>query len=146
MRNLVKSMIGEAAAVPSPEAVEQDLGTDTQDGALEQGQSPSVDLLMGYWEKGQKTEAAIRVLDSLDSYQQFVEFLFRIGQEGALELGGIMDELTSEEKSPHEFDVVPSTALTTKYGKGPRPGTTHGATGESLMKEALTQAFSKRSA
>jgi hypothetical protein len=156
MSKCVRRLLGEAADVPAPGAVERDLagageaeaaaatavGGDAVADAttLTPGESIPVDTLQAMWEKGDKSAVAVRVLDALDSYQQFVELCFRIGHTGGLELGGLMDELTSEEKSPHEFDVVPDTELATKFtaGKGPRPGPgTHAATGESLTVRRL---------
>jgi hypothetical protein len=157
MSKLVRRLLGEAADVPAPGAVERDLagageaeaaaaavGGDAaaaaSSTALTPGESIPVDTLQAMWEKGDKSAVAVRVLDALDSYQQFVELCFRIGHAGGLELGGLMDELTSEEKSPHEFDVVPDAELATKFtaGKGPRPGPgTHAATGESLTARRL---------
>jgi hypothetical protein len=133
---IAQRLLGETATVPAPEAVEKDMATDDQ--ALKQGQSPSVEMLAATWEQGQKAAVAVRVLDALDSYQQFVQLLFRIGEENALELGGIMDEMTSEEKSPHEYDVVPTSELGAKYGKGPKPGpSTHAAVGESTASKII---------
>ena len=137
---LVRQILGEAVDVPAPDAVEQDrVAGGAEKPGLTPGESIPVETLLASWEKGEKQEVAIRVLDALDSYQQFVELCFRIGQQGAMELGGIMDELTSEEKSPHEYDTVPGEELGSKYmpGKGPRPGIdTHRATG---MGDSLTQ-------
>lgn len=138
-----RELLGEAATVPSPEAVEQDMATGQAGGqigdqGMEQGTSPSVEMLAATWEQGQKAAVAVRVIDALDSYQQFVQLLFRIGQKDALELGGIMDEMTSEEKSPHEYDTIPAAELATKYGSGPKPGpSTHKAVGESRASKII---------
>ncbi len=132
-------MLGEAADVSAPEAVAQDLAATPKPAektTLTPGESIPVETLLATWEKGDKSAVAVRVLDALDSYQQFVDLCFRIGREGALELGGIMDELTREEKSPHEFDTEPDDNVTAKFskGRGPKPGPmTHAAAGESLV-------------
>jgi len=138
--SIVDGILGETADVPAPEDAAQDLAPDPQvDGTEDasQPESPQIDNLVAIWDSGEKKAVAIRVLDALDSYQQFVDLLFRIGQEGALELGGIMDELTASEKSAHEYDTVPVPELATKYGKGPQPGpATHAATGEGSVGES----------
>ena len=134
-------MLGEAADVPAPEAVEQDLAATPKPAektTLTPGQSIPVETLLATWEKGDKSAVAVRVLDALDSYQQFVDLCFRIGREGALELGGIMDELTSDEKSEHSLDTEPDEEIAAKFtgskGRGPNPGPmTHAAAGESLV-------------
>lgn len=134
MSKSARKILGEAADFPSPEATEQDLGTPAAPQApLTPGESIPIESLLASWQKGDKSTVAVRVLDALDSYQQFVSLCFKIGQEGALELGGIMDELTAEEKSPHEYDVTPDTELMTKVtGKGPQPGpATHAAVSDS---------------
>jgi len=144
-KSILRKMLGEAADVPAPEAVEQDLAAEPKPAektTLTPGQSIPVETLLATWEKGDKSAVAVRVLDALDSYQQFVDLCFRIGREGALELGGIMDELTSEEKSPHEFDVEPDEELAAKFSKGhgPKPGPmTHAAAGESLVRKITGQ-------
>jgi hypothetical protein len=141
-KSIIRKIIGEAADVPAPEAVAQDVASaqTPEKTTLTPGQSIPVETLLATWEKGDKSAVAVRVLDALDSYQQFVDLCFRIGREGALELGGIMDELTSEEKSPHEYDVLPDADLATKFsaGHGPRPGpATHAATGESIARRMM---------
>lgn len=140
-KSILRKMLGEAADFPAPENVEQDLASSPKPNektTLTPGQSIPVETLLATWEKGDKSAVAVRVLDALDSYQQFVDLCYRIGREGALELGGLMDELTSDEKSPHEYDVEPDDALAAKFsrGRGPKAGPmTHMATGESLGKK-----------
>jgi hypothetical protein len=68
--------------------------------------SPNVDALKAAWSSGNKHAVALRVLDALDSYEQFVQLLFSIGQTDAVQLGHIMDELTSGEKSAHAYDQM----------------------------------------
>lgn len=138
MSDYIRRMLGETVE----DAVDQDLAGagETNSSGLTPGESIPVDTLYAMWERGDKVAVAVRVLDALDSYQQFVELCFRIGHAGGMELGGLMDEMTSEEKSPHQYDIIPDADLATKFvaGKGPKPGpSTHRATGESLTARKL---------
>jgi hypothetical protein len=69
--------------------------------------NPNVEALVNTWQTGNHNAVALRVLDALDSYEDFVDLLYRIGATDAKELGRIMDDLTKNEESPHEFDQVP---------------------------------------
>jgi hypothetical protein len=100
--NIVARMLGEQV---EPEVA---MGTPAPASDIEQGAvtSPSVEALEAAWKAGNKHAVALRVLDALDSYEQFVQLLFQIGQADAIQLGHIMDELTSDEKSPHKYDQM----------------------------------------
>lgn len=92
--------------------------------------SPSVEQLAALWEGGQHEAVALRVLDALDHYADFMELAFRIGHEAAVELGQIMDSMTADEKSPHRYDRLADQDVASKFGKRPEPGEAHGAVGE----------------
>ncbi len=145
-QKIVQQMLGEAADVSDPDTRAQDAAgavpAEEKGSDLTPGESAPVETLLALWEKGAKQETAVRVLDALDSYRQFIELCFRIGQAGASELGSIMDELTSEEKSEHDYDTIPDDDLAAKFaaGHGPRSGPdTHRATGESLGRRIAGQ-------
>lgn len=138
MRTVARRMIGEDAQ-PGAVAADETATAAPSPAPLTPGQSIPVETLVALWERGEKEAAAVRVLDALDSYGQFVEFCFRIGREGALELGQIMDELTANELSPHALDTTADTDLAAKYSShGPKPGPeTHAAFGESVGKRMI---------
>lgn len=71
--------------------------------------SPNVDNLLRQWQSGNHQSVALQVIQTLDSYRDFVELLFRIGHSGATELGTIMDELTANQEAAAEApgDVPP---------------------------------------
>jgi len=112
---IVAKLLGEAEAaaidVPAEQAAEA--GSKT---------SPNVDALAASWKQGNRQAVAIRVLDALDSYEDFVRLLFRLGETDGVELGAIMDELTSEEVSPHEFDEY-SDEMAVRMKNRPTPDT-----------------------
>jgi hypothetical protein len=89
--------------------------------------NPTIDQLLQLWQSGQHEAVALRVLDALDMYEDFLELAFRIGHDGARELGHIMDEFTSHETSPHEYDRLPDEDVPMKFGKRPMPGEGGGA-------------------
>lgn len=73
--------------------------------------NPNVENLLRIWQAGNHRTVALRVIDALDSYADFVDLLFQIGREDAHELGDLMDELTADQKSPNELANVPDTSL-----------------------------------
>ncbi len=118
MNSTVAKLLGEQAAVAPPpaEAPPQAQAAPEQDYS-----NPTVDQLLAVWQGGNHEAVALRVLDALDHYEDFLELAFRIGHEGALELGRIMDELTSDQKSPHHYDTLSDQDIPLKAGKTPRP-------------------------
>ena len=128
MNKTVARMLGESADVPD---VEQTAPAATPEVPARLGYSnPTVEQLVQLWKSGQHEAVALRVLDALDHYADFMELAFQIGHEDALQLGQIMDSMTSEEVSPHEYDVIPDEEVELKFGKRPAPGDTHTAAGE----------------
>ena len=118
----VAKMLGEAADVPDPQM--QAAAHVPSEAPPEQidYSNPSVEQLLELWNSGNHEAVGLRVLDALDHYRDFLALAFRIGQEGALELGQIMDELTSTEKSPHKFDQMPDDNLDLKSMRRPGAG------------------------
>lgn len=128
MNKIVAQLIGETVADLPPEA-----GVPAEAAPAAVGQpasaSPTVEQLLQTWKSGGHEAVALRVLDALDSYKDFLDLASRIGHAGALELGQIMDAYTSDEHSPHKYDEVPDTHLP-KSGARPGPGEAAGAVGE----------------
>lgn len=91
--------------------------------------NPTVEQLLAVWEQGNHDAVALRVLDALDMYRDFLELAFRIGYEDAMELGQLMDDLTAGQKSAHEYDKVTDQDIQLKAGKQPRAAETDLAAG-----------------
>ena len=125
---MVSRLLGEEVAPDevAPEAIpaQETPAADTTDYS-----NPSVDRLVELWQSGDHEAVGLRVLDALDHYEDFMELAFRIGHEGALELGRIMDAFTSTEKSPHKYDKLTDQDMPSKMGKQPRPAEVSGAIG-----------------
>ena len=88
----------DAVAVASPEANEEP----EEDESNEPVHMVSVQSLLSDWEAAGdedegKRSVAVRVLDELDNYVDFVELCFRLGEADAEKLGSYMDELAREE-------------------------------------------------
>lgn len=86
--------------------------------------NPSIQQLLALWQSGNHEAVGLRVLDALDAYEDFLELAFQIGHEGAIELGQIMDRLTSTEKSPHRHDTISDRDIKAKLGQGLSAGDT----------------------
>ena len=130
MNKLVARMLGETEMpVDGPQAASAAVSPE-EPAQLSASTSPDVEQLVAMWEGGQHEAVALRVLDALDAYADFLELAFRIGHEGAIELGQIMDSMTSEEKSPHTYDKLSDQDIPMKFGKRPTAGDAHGAVGE----------------
>lgn len=113
--SLVARMLGERemppdveTEIPEPDALAPETG-DTGGGEASAAQytNPDVESLVNLWQSGNYSAVALRVLDALDHYRDFVELLYRIGHDDALKLGEIMDDLTADQQSPHKFDELP---------------------------------------
>ena len=128
MNRLVAQMLGESTEVVDAEADAP--AASPHEPAQIVYTNPSVEHLVALWQGGQQEAVALRVLDALDHYADFLELAFQIGHDDAIQLGQIMDALTSEEKSPHEYDQVSDLDLPQKVGKHPLPGDAHAAVGE----------------
>ena len=131
MNKTVARMLGEAAPamdVADPEHMAP--AAAPEEPAQISYSSPTVQQLAQLWQSGQHEAVALRVLDALDHYADFLELAFQIGHDDAIQLGQIMDTMTSEEVSPHDYDTVPDKEVAMKFGKGPVPGDTHTAAGE----------------
>lgn len=132
MNKVVARMIGEAVDTPPPAQVPPESAphVDGQTDAM----NPTVEQLVQLWQSGSKDAVALRVLDALDAYEDFVLLLFKIGEAGARELGARMDAFTPQERSPHQYDKVADTELADRSSAGgtprPAPGSTRGAVGE----------------
>jgi len=92
--------------------------------------NPTVEQLVQLWQSGQHEAVALRVLDALDHYADFMELAHQIGHNDAIELGQIMDTMTSEEHSPHQYDTVPDTEVNAQMMTGRSVGDAHGSPGE----------------
>lgn len=64
-----------------------------------------VNELASAWQSGSKMDVASRLMYSPVSYTDFVRVLYMIGQDGALELGSLLDELSAGDDT--EPDVSP---------------------------------------
>lgn len=92
--------------------------------------NPSVQQLLAVWQAGNREAVALRVLDALDHYEDFLELAFQIGHEGALQLGRLMDDLTADQESPHRYDKVTDQDIPLKFGKQPKTVDVSGAAGD----------------
>lgn len=93
--------------------------------------NPTIEQLLSLWQGGSHETVAVRILDALDSYADFLEFASRLGHDGAVELGQIMDTLTAEEKSPHAYDEMPDTDVPVSTTGRPMASDMHSAPGAS---------------
>ena len=91
--------------------------------------NPTVEQLVQLWQSGQHEAVALRVLDALDHYADFLELAHQIGHDSAIELGQVMDAMTSEEHSPHQYDALPDTDVA-RTMTGRQVGDIHGSPGE----------------
>jgi len=105
--NWLRRVLGEGAdpapedvAAPAPEGAAAPDDAESPVNAPSERVNPTTDNLARAWQSGSKTAVATRILDALDSYADFVSLCFVLGQEDAVELGRIMDELTESETSP----------------------------------------------
>jgi hypothetical protein len=111
MNAVVARMLGEAVPPePSEDTLPDESEPTGDDGGGKSTSTgyvnPTVEQLVAAWQGGSHESVAIRVLDALDLYEDFVELLFRIGHEGAVMLASIMDEMTADQKSDHAYDEV----------------------------------------
>src|SRR4051812_45101444 len=107
MNATVAKMLGEAAPPPEEDLPEQPAGDEGGGKSTSTGYvNPTVEQLVASWNSGSHEAVAIRVLDALDRYEDFVELLFRVGHDGAVMLASIMDEMTADQKSDHDYDSV----------------------------------------
>lgn len=128
MNKTVARMLGEAA--DAPDETEAATAASPEEPAQLSYSNPSVEQLVALWQAGQHEAVALRVLDALDNYADFMELAHRIGHDDSIQLGQIMDTMTSEEHSPHEYDQLANQDVPLKFGKRPEPGETHLAAGE----------------
>jgi len=56
--------------------------------------NPTVQQLVELWQTGNHEAVALRVLDALDMYADFLELAFQIGHDDAITLGTIMDSMS----------------------------------------------------
>jgi hypothetical protein len=59
--------------------------------------APSVRELIGLWKRGEHMAVAARLMFTPASYVDFIALSFTIGQAGAMELAGLLDELSDTE-------------------------------------------------
>jgi|PlaIllAssembly_1097288.scaffolds.fasta_scaffold44017_4 hypothetical protein len=128
MNKTVARMLGEAVDVQDPDEVAPSAGP--EEPAKIEYSNPSVEQLVSLWQGGQHEAVALRVLDALDQYADFLELAFQIGHDDAIQLGQIMDAMTADEKSPHKYDTLPDQDVSSKFGKRPEAGDAHNAVGE----------------
>ena len=120
MNNTVARLLGED--VPPVEAPEAEPATTAI--------NPSVQQLLALWQTGNREAVALRVLDALDRYEDFLELAFQIGHEGAIQLGRFMDDFTSDQESPHRYDKITDRDIPLKFGKQPKTVDVSGAAGD----------------
>jgi len=132
MNDTVARMLGEA--VPAADVVDPQAAAPAaapeEPAQVVLTTNPTVQQLVSMWQGGQHEAVALRVLDALDMYADFLELAFQIGHEEAIQLGQIMDTMTSEEHSPHEYDQMADQDIPSKLGKRPIAGDAHNAAGE----------------
>jgi len=128
MNDIVARMLGEAVDVPDAEAAAP--AASPEEPAQLNYVNPSVDQLLALWQSGQHEAVALRVLDALDMYADFLELAFQIGHDDAIQLGQIMDSMTAGEHSAHKYDELSNQDIPQKYGKHPGAGEAHNAPGE----------------
>lgn len=128
----VAAMLGEAVDVAEPDEMDQAVAAaEPEEPPRMDYSNPSVDQLVGLWQSGQHEAVALRVLDALDHYADFLELAFQIGHDDAIELGHTMDAMTSEEHSPHTYDTVPDQEVSVKtMSGGQQLGNVHNSAGE----------------
>lgn len=63
--------------------------------------------LVSAWASGSHMAVAQHVLAGLNSYRDFVSLIYQVGQEGALELASLMDELSSGSPDEDEGASLP---------------------------------------
>ncbi len=93
-------------AMPEPQEREPEEVVNGDEGEDGQYVNPNVEALVAQWRGGSKQSVALRVLDTLDSYKDFVDLLYELGEMDARELGQIMDELTRNEHSPRAGEEI----------------------------------------
>lgn len=125
MNRTVAKMLGEGAV----DVAEPSVAPPEQSSQLRDYTNPSVQQLVALWQEGSHEAVALRVLDALDHYEDFVQLAFQLGHEGAIELGQLMDRQTADQHSPHNYDKVPDQDIGMKGGKRPEPADVQGAIG-----------------
>lgn len=117
-RTALSRVLGEAAPLPEPAEMESPDVPDAPEApeAAAPGDDvepampadTSVQSLLSAWESGSKINVAQTLLNGISSYTELVGLLYGIGQEGALELARMMDELSSDEpEGGAETDDLP---------------------------------------
>ena len=123
-RSVLSRVLGEAAPLP-PEASEVE-APEVPDAPVTASAAPanpeapegdeappgpansSVGALVAAWESGSHVSVAQTLLGGISSYTDLVGLFYGIGQEGALELARLMDELSSDEpEGAEETDDLP---------------------------------------
>lgn len=127
MNKTVARLLGEAA----PLAIDAPGQPEAHGSELEYTTNPTVERLFSMWQGGNHEAVALRILDALDQYEDFMELAFKIGQDGAIELGRIMDQLTSGQTSPHRYDELSDQDIPLKIGKNPKADNVQLAAGDS---------------
>lgn len=116
----IQQALGEAGARPEAEDVLADteppaapMDDPDEEQAVGDVQVPAggdVQALAAEWQSGGRVSVAQRVLGGLNSYTDLVSLIFSIGQDGAQELGRLMDELSAgqtpedQETEDHPLD------------------------------------------
>lgn len=93
-----------APATDEPEgepeaAVDADIEAGAEASADTSIDSQTVEHLVSSWESGSKMDVASQLMYTPVSYVDFVKMLFRIGEEGGVELGGMLDQLSEVQPS-----------------------------------------------
>jgi hypothetical protein len=101
--------IPEPAEQPAEPEAAVDAGAEPSGEPDAQGglESQTVDHLVSSWESGSHMDVAAELLYAPVSYIDFVRMLFSIGPQDGMELGGLLDELSSVE-APGGGEETPS--------------------------------------
>lgn len=86
-----------AIAEPKEEpeaAVDADIEAGADASADTRIDSPVVAHLVSSWKSGSRMDVASELMYTAVNYTDFVKMLFRIGEQGGIELGGMLDELS----------------------------------------------------
>lgn len=66
----------------------------------------TVETLMSQWESGAKIEVAVKLLSEPISNREFVELVLSLGEESAMELGALLDEVQQKSDDDEPQDAV----------------------------------------
>lgn len=129
----VQQVLGEEESEPSPEPApeaapesgptpsEQVGGVEAEVGGVDRVNSP-VQALTALWTSGAKMDVAVKLLSEPISNRDFVQLVLTIGNEGAMELGQILDDMQAGagDEDPGE-DAVLDRVAAIRQGRSQSP-------------------------